>query len=104
MMEQPDVRYCMADDGVRLAYYVMGEGPPLVRASGIPSHLTAMWGIPGLADGTRMLAREHQVVTYDARVMSVPTTCSRGSRARRKAMAPVPVAMSSIRAGGRAET
>jgi class 3 adenylate cyclase/pimeloyl-ACP methyl ester carboxylesterase len=71
MMEQPDVRYCMAEDGVRLAYYVMGEGPPLVRASSIPSHLTAGWAMPGSADGTRMLAREHQVVTYDARGMGL---------------------------------
>ena len=71
MMDQPDVRYCMADDGVRLAYYVIGEGPPLVRASGFPSHLTGNWAMPGAADGTRRLAEEHKVVSYDPRGMGL---------------------------------
>jgi len=70
-MEQPDVRYCLAEDGVRLAHYVMGEGPPLVRALGFPSHLTAAWAMPGFADATRRLAAEHQLVTYDARGMGL---------------------------------
>jgi class 3 adenylate cyclase len=70
-MEQPDVRYCLAEDGVRLAYYVMGEGPPLVRALGFPSHLTAAWAMPGFADATRRLAGEHQLLTYDARGMGL---------------------------------
>ena len=70
-MDQPDVRYCMTDDGVRLAYYVMGEGPPLVRASGFPSHLTSMWSMPGAGDGARRLAQEHQVVSYDPRGMGL---------------------------------
>ena len=71
MTEQPDVRYCLAQDGVRLAYYVMGEGPPLVRASGFPSHLTAGWAMPGVFENIRMVAQEHQYVVYDARGMGL---------------------------------
>ncbi len=70
-MDQPDVRYCMTDDGVRLAYYVTGEGSPLLLAAGFPSHLTAMWSMPGAADGTYRLAQEHQVVSYDPRGMGL---------------------------------
>jgi hypothetical protein len=55
-MDQPEIRYCMAADGVRLAYYVMGEGPALVRTSGFPSHLTGAWEMPGMAQNTRVLA------------------------------------------------
>ena len=71
MMDQPDVRYCMTDDGVRLAYYVMGEGSALVRASGFPSHLTAIWAMRGAEEGSWRLAREHRVVTYDPRGMGL---------------------------------
>jgi class 3 adenylate cyclase/alpha-beta hydrolase superfamily lysophospholipase len=71
MMDQPDVRYCMTEDGVRLAYYVMGEGPPLVRAAGFPSHLTAMWSRPDVPESMRELADEHLVVAYDPRGMGL---------------------------------
>ena len=71
MMDQPDVRYCMTDDGVRLAYYVMGEGSALVRASGFPSHLTGIWAMSGFEEGSWRLAREHRVVTYDPRGMGL---------------------------------
>ena len=75
-MTQPEIRYCVTDDartgaGVRLAYYVIGEGPPLVRASGFPSHLTGIWAMPGAENGTLQLAREHQVISYDPRGMGL---------------------------------
>ena len=70
-VEQPDVRYCMTEDGVRLAYYAIGEGPALVRASGFPSHLAGMWAMPGAEDGSRLTAQEHHVVSYDARGMGL---------------------------------
>ena len=70
-MNQPDIRYCVTADGVRLAYYVIGEGPALVRASGFPSHLSEMWAIPGAGDSARRLAQEHLVVSYDPRGMGL---------------------------------
>ncbi len=70
-MDQPDVRYFTAGDGVSLAYTLIGEGPPLVRVPGVPSHVTAWDEVPGIAGVTRSLAREHQVVAYDPRGMGL---------------------------------
>ena len=36
MMDQPDVRYCMTDDGVRLAYYVNGRRPAAPARGRVP--------------------------------------------------------------------
>jgi pimeloyl-ACP methyl ester carboxylesterase/DNA-binding winged helix-turn-helix (wHTH) protein len=43
-----EIRFCTADDGVRLAYATMGDGPPLVKAANWLSHLdydreTVVW-------------------------------------------------------------
>ncbi len=37
--EEQTIRFCKAHDGARLAYAVMGEGPPLVKAANWLSHL-----------------------------------------------------------------
>ena len=65
-MEQ-QIRFCVAPDGVRLAYAVHGRGPPIVRAATWLTHLDFDWESPvwrhwldGLADG-------HTVVRYDER-------------------------------------
>lgn len=65
-MEQ-HIRFCVAPDGVRLAFASHGQGPPLVRAATWLTHLEFDWQSPlwrhwleGLADG-------HTVVRYDER-------------------------------------
>ena len=42
-MEPPRVQYVKTPDGVNLAYYEMGEGPPFVYMHMPQSHLTAEW-------------------------------------------------------------
>lgn len=32
-MAEPQIRFCTSDDGTRIAYATMGDGPPLVRVS-----------------------------------------------------------------------
>jgi pimeloyl-ACP methyl ester carboxylesterase/DNA-binding CsgD family transcriptional regulator len=61
------IRFCRADDGVRLAYSTMGKGPPLVRAAHYLTHLeydlrNPLWR-PWLAE----LSRHHTLVRYDPR-------------------------------------
>jgi DNA-binding CsgD family transcriptional regulator/pimeloyl-ACP methyl ester carboxylesterase len=55
-------------DGVRIAYSVMGHGPPLLR---IPQarwdHLEGWWAIPGYRLMMERLANEHTLVLYDPR-------------------------------------
>jgi DNA-binding winged helix-turn-helix (wHTH) protein/pimeloyl-ACP methyl ester carboxylesterase len=62
-----EVRFCTTDDGIRLAYATMGEGPPLVKAANWLSHLdydreTVVWRhwLAGLSS-------HHQLVRYDER-------------------------------------
>jgi len=38
-----DIRFCTADDGVKLAYATSGAGPPLVMSSTWLTHLEHQW-------------------------------------------------------------
>ena len=39
-----DIRFCTAPDGVKLAYAVSGDGPPLVMSATWLTHLESQWG------------------------------------------------------------
>jgi pimeloyl-ACP methyl ester carboxylesterase len=66
-----EIRYCRTSDGVRLAWSVVGLGPPLVRCGRWFTHLEYEWAHASkLFGGTALLqdlAREFQVLRYDAR-------------------------------------
>ena len=62
-----EIRFCQTDDGARLAYASMGEGPPLVRSAHWMTHVdydleSPVWRhwLESLADGRRL-------VRYDER-------------------------------------
>jgi pimeloyl-ACP methyl ester carboxylesterase/DNA-binding winged helix-turn-helix (wHTH) protein len=62
-----EVRFCTTDDGVRLAYATMGDGPPLVKVANWLNHLdydreSVVWR-HWLAD----LSRRYRLVRYDER-------------------------------------
>jgi class 3 adenylate cyclase/pimeloyl-ACP methyl ester carboxylesterase len=43
-MDKPQIRYCTAADGVSIAYYVIGEGPPVVSMGPVPfRHIELQW-------------------------------------------------------------
>ena len=61
------IRFCSADDGVRLAYAVMGAGRPLVKAAHWLTHLdydreSSVW-----RHWLRELSRRYRLVRYDER-------------------------------------
>src|SRR2546423_8996933 len=58
------VRFAGAPAG-RVAYSVVGSGPPLVCALGWVSHLGVMWENPTHRRFVEALAREHTVIRYD---------------------------------------
>jgi class 3 adenylate cyclase/predicted alpha/beta hydrolase len=62
-----EIRYCTTDDGVRIAYSVEGEGPPLVRALGWFTHLEFETKSPVWRPFMQGLSRGHQFVRYDGR-------------------------------------
>ncbi len=61
------IRFCTADDGVRLAYATVGEGPPLVKAANWLGHLQYEWQSPVWRHWLRELSRNHTLVRYDER-------------------------------------
>lgn len=61
------VQFCTAEDGVRLAYASVGEGPIIVKAANWLSHLELDWDAPIWSPLFRELARDHQFIRYDER-------------------------------------
>jgi pimeloyl-ACP methyl ester carboxylesterase len=62
-----DVRFCMASDGVQIAYSAVGEGPPLVRTANWLNHLEYDWKSPVWRHALRALAEDYCLVRYDQR-------------------------------------
>ena len=66
LMEQ-QIRFCTTSDGVRLAYAVLGSGPPLIVASGWLTHLQFDWDNPEVSAFWKGLARGRRLIRYDKR-------------------------------------
>ena len=65
---EPEIRYTTTADGVSIAYYVIGDGPPLIYLSGYwNSHLSIQWASPLYRSLTESLAISSTVVRYDGR-------------------------------------
>ncbi len=61
------IRFCEAPDGVRIAYSVIGRGPPLVMVSGGHCHLELDLDSPVLGHWFSELSRRHSLVRLDTR-------------------------------------
>jgi pimeloyl-ACP methyl ester carboxylesterase/DNA-binding CsgD family transcriptional regulator len=64
---QQQIRFCKTNDGVRLAYAIVGKGPPLVKASNWLSHVEYDWQSPVWHPFLTQLARNRTVIRYDER-------------------------------------
>jgi pimeloyl-ACP methyl ester carboxylesterase/DNA-binding SARP family transcriptional activator len=62
-----EIRFCRAGDGVRIAYALAGEGPPLVKTANWMNHLEYDWESPIFAHFLRGLADGRRLLRYDAR-------------------------------------
>ncbi len=62
-----EIRFCATPDGTRLAYALVGEGPPLLKAANWMTHLDYDWESPVWAHWLRGLARHRRLVRYDQR-------------------------------------
>ncbi|HSS26881.1 MAG TPA: alpha/beta fold hydrolase [Usitatibacter sp.] len=61
------IRFCESPGGVRIAYSVIGKGPPLVMLSGGHSHLELDPGSPVFGHWIEALASRHSLVRLDTR-------------------------------------
>jgi pimeloyl-ACP methyl ester carboxylesterase/DNA-binding CsgD family transcriptional regulator len=64
---RPDIRFCTAADGAKIAVGTYGSGPPLVRAGTWLTHVEYDATSPLSGHWCEELARRHRYVTYDGR-------------------------------------
>jgi pimeloyl-ACP methyl ester carboxylesterase len=67
-VDLPRTRYAVADDGVRVAYQVIGQGPlDLVCVPSAGSHIEVFWEEPSVARYLRRLASFSRLILFDKR-------------------------------------
>jgi pimeloyl-ACP methyl ester carboxylesterase/DNA-binding CsgD family transcriptional regulator len=62
-----NIRFCKSADGVKLAYAVSGEGPPLVMSATWLSHLEHQWQSLAWRPWLDAFSRQHKLLRYDSR-------------------------------------
>ncbi len=65
-MEQ-QIRFCTTSDGVRIAYSIVGDGPPLVSCPGIYGHIELDWEHSWRRAWFEGIAQHCQLIRYDGR-------------------------------------
>jgi DNA-binding SARP family transcriptional activator/pimeloyl-ACP methyl ester carboxylesterase len=64
----PEIQHVMTRDGVRIAYWTIGHGPPLVIMPTLPiSHIAREWQIPEIRHWYERIGCGRMLVRYDAR-------------------------------------
>jgi pimeloyl-ACP methyl ester carboxylesterase len=61
------IRFCTSSDGVKLAYAVTGEGPPLVMSATWLTHLEHQRRSLAWKPWLEALSRDHTLLRYDSR-------------------------------------
>src|SRR5882672_380537 len=62
-----DIRFCTASDGVRIAYALSGDGPPLLMPATWLSHLEHQWKSLAWRHWLDTLSRKYTLLRYDSR-------------------------------------
>ena len=62
-----EVKFCIAPDGVQIAYSTVGEGPPLFKSANWLNHLEFDWESPVWRHVLHALAQDHCLIRYDQR-------------------------------------
>ncbi len=62
-----EVRFCTTQDGVQIAYAVVGQGPPLVKAANWLNHLEYDWESPVWRHLFHELTSDRTLIRYDGR-------------------------------------
>ena len=67
MLMDQDIRFCTAGDGVKLAFAVSGDGPPLVMSATWLTHLEHQWRSLAWRPWLDAFSRGRKLLRYDAR-------------------------------------
>ena len=66
-LPRQEIRFCVAGDGVRLAWASVGSGYPLVKAANWLNHLEFEWDSPIWKHWIAQLTMHHRLIRYDER-------------------------------------
>ena len=66
-MADQKLGFWTTDDGVRICYATVGEGPPLVKAPNLLSHIEFEWHNPVWSHWWEELSANHTVIRFDQR-------------------------------------
>ncbi len=70
----PRIEYASAADGVSIAFWTLGDGPPFVSMPNVPwSNIEQEWRVPELHQWFQRVAEKRTVVRYDSRGPGCPT-------------------------------
>ena len=64
---EQEIKFCTTPDGVSIAYAVVGQGPPLLKAPNWMHHLEYDWQSPLWSPLLHALAADHFLVRFDQR-------------------------------------
>ncbi|MEL6543173.1 MAG: alpha/beta fold hydrolase [Myxococcota bacterium] len=67
LLHRQKIQFCSAEDGAKIAYASVGQGPPIIKAANWLSHLELDWDAPIWSPLFRELARDHHFIRYDER-------------------------------------
>jgi len=64
---EPQIQYVTTEDGVSIAYYAIGQGPPQLLFTMAGSHLEAEWQIESFRAALMAAARRSTIIRFDPR-------------------------------------
>jgi class 3 adenylate cyclase len=65
---EPQIQYARTSDGVSIAYWKLGQGPPLISTPPLPfGHLEMEWQIEEIRNSYELLANTRTLIRYDRR-------------------------------------
>src|SRR5439155_10430044 len=65
---EPRIQYAKTSDGVSIAYYAIGDGPPLVvMPAGLHQSIQFDWKVSNFRNAAEISARTFKYVRYDPR-------------------------------------
>jgi pimeloyl-ACP methyl ester carboxylesterase len=67
MLKAPQIRFCKASDGVRIAYATTGRGPAMIEVATWLNHLEFDWQSPVWRPRLVEMANNYNMARYDGR-------------------------------------
>lgn len=64
---EPQIRYTRTSDGISIAYWTLGTGPPLIYLPPLAHHVQLDWRFPPLREMYAWLSRRHRLARFDFR-------------------------------------